>query len=78
MGENGAQAVIAEVAEAVAELRGNAVVAEFDEQVVGVADHVVLRAVEDALEVFVGKMKVAAQAELGRGANFGAQLFDHA
>ena len=74
MGEHGSDSPIPQLDEAVRDLRRNAVVAEFDQQIICVADNVSLGRGENVLKVLVGKMEIATQAELGRIANQAAQM----
>src|SRR5450755_4302216 len=67
MGQDRREATVSHASEALGKLGGDAVVAEFDQQVVGFADGVSVGMFQDAFEIFEGEMKIAAQSQLQRG-----------
>src|SRR5208283_5678776 len=64
MSQNWRQAAISQSEEAFFKPRRNAVVAEFNQQIVGFSDGVGVRLFEHALQVLERKMKVAAKSQL--------------
>src|ERR1700685_544444 len=59
MRQDGRKAAIAEAGETLGKLRRDTEVAELDQQIIGLADGVGVRLVEDALQIFEGEMKIA-------------------
>jgi len=76
MGQDGRKAAVAEAGEALGKLCWNTEVAQLDQQIIRLANGVGVRLLEDALQIFEGEMKIAAQSylQLNRRANFLSKL----
>ena len=60
MGQDRRKPAISQASETLGELGRHAVVAEFNQQIVGFANGVGVRLLEDAFQILEGKMKIAA------------------
>jgi len=78
MSDDGGDALIAELHETVCGLRRNAVVVQLDQHVVRACDGVARGIGEHVLQIVVGEMEVAAEAERERGADERLQMIDQA
>src|SRR5215469_8399498 len=76
MSKDGSDSLVAQLGEAFVDLLRDAVVAQFDQEIVRALDGVVGRAGEDVLQIVVGQMEVTAQGDSGRLADQGAQVLD--
>jgi len=76
MRDHGGDAAVAEFQEAVGDLHGDAVIAQFDKQIARAVDGVALGGSEDVLQVVVRKVEVTAQAEFGNAVRKSAQAIE--
>lgn len=72
VGDDGSNADGAEIKQRISDLGRNSVVAEFDKQILPLSDGVVLGSSESIRDIFVGQVKIAAQAKGHNVANAAA------
>src|ERR1700681_4804943 len=57
-------------------LRGDTVIAKFDQQIICLPNGIGLRMLQNAFQIFKGQVKVAPEAELQRGTRFLSKLIE--
>ncbi len=76
VGQDRREPAVSQAREALGQLRGDAVVAEFDQQIVGFSDGVGVGLLQNAFQIFERKMKIAAQHQLQRGPSLLLELVE--